>query len=395
MIRVLEYIPINGLKPHGGPIGYLYNLKNGYESIEQEDISLSFLPEDTNFAKKRSVTKLKALNNFMKAIYHRRYYKKLFKESGDHINKKVDFSNYDIIHFHDVVSMFSVRDSLKEFSGRVCLTSHSPVPFFEETQDRMSKLEKILLGKYKKKIKGIDEWSFLNADHIIFPCEYAMEPYKKHWPEFNKLIKDKSIKYVISGTVQCLAKVEKKEIRKKYGIPDDAFLVSYVGRHTDVKGYSDLKEIGRRILADENTWVIVAGKEEPLSRLENNKWVEVGWTNDPHSIISASDLFVLPNKETYFDLVLLEVISLGTPVLVSWTGGNKFFAGKTKGIDFFSTVDEAVSKINEFRSKSNNEKRQMMVENNDLFKKEFTVETFAKNYINLYKDIFKDDGDIR
>ena len=43
------------------------------------------------------------------------------------------------------------------------------------------------------------------------------------------------------------------------------------------------------------------------------------WTNDPHSLINASDMFILPNKETYFDLIMLEVLSMGKIVLATNT----------------------------------------------------------------------------
>ena len=69
-----------------------------------------------------------------------------------------------------------------------------------------------------------------------------------------------------------------------------------------------------------NSW-----KRRTDEGLKTDHWIEVGWTNDPHSLIAASDVFVLPNHETYFDLILLEVLSLGVPVVMSRTGGNKFF----------------------------------------------------------------------
>lgn len=59
--------------------------------------------------------------------------------------------------------------------------------------------------------------------------------------------------------------------------------------------------------------------------LKDSRWKEVGWTNDSQSIIAASDVFVLPNRETYFDIIMLEVLSCGKIVIASRTGGNKYF----------------------------------------------------------------------
>lgn len=391
MIKVLEYIPINALCPRGGPVGYLYNLNEGLKNLGNKDgVEISFLPVDNNFARKRKATSIKWLNDFIKSIYHKKYYKSLLRENGKHLNNNIDLNDYDIIHFHDVTSMFAIRDSLCSYNGKTCLTSHSPVPYFEEIKDRMTNQEKRIFGSVIKSIETIDKWAFSNADYIIFPCEYAMEPYFKHWPIFEQIISNKDIRFVPSGTRECKAKVSKSEVRKMYNIPDDAFVMCYAGRHSEVKGYLDLKAVGSEILKNENTWMLVAGKEAPLKGLNHPRWIEVGWTDDPHSLMAASDLFILPNKETYFDLVLLEVISLGAPALVSNTGGNKYFANKTTGIILFDGLQDAIDKVHSFMNLSKETIRDMKSANKALFKKEFDVNTFAKNYTTLYKDIFNE-----
>ena len=65
--------------------------------------------------------------------------------------------------------------------------------------------------------------------------------------------------------------------------------------------------MGEKLFNNQNTYFLIAGKEEPMKGLDNSHWIEVGWTNDPHSLIAASDVFVLPNHETYFDLVFLSM----------------------------------------------------------------------------------------
>ena len=177
-----------------------------------------------------------------------------------------------------------------------------------------------------------------------------------------------------SGILQCTAKVDSKTVREKYGIPNNAFLISYVGRHNQIKGYDVLKEIGSKILDKKDVYMIIAGSEGPLYHLENKKWIEVGWTNDPHSIIAASNLFILPNRETYFDLVFLEVLSLGVPLLVSNTGGNKYF---------FDTVKDAIKEINSIMKKENKEIEKSKKKNIDLFNKTFNDKEFANRYIEL------------
>ena len=66
MIKVLEYIPINSISPRGGPVGYLYNLKAGFDLIPNKNVEISFLQINENFAKKRKLTKLGFVNDFLK-----------------------------------------------------------------------------------------------------------------------------------------------------------------------------------------------------------------------------------------------------------------------------------------------------------------------------------------
>ena len=58
-------------------------------------------------------------------------------------------------------------------------------------------------------------------------------------------------------------------------------------------------------------------------------------------LVSSSDIFILPNKETYFDLVTLEVMREGTSYSYVQTGGNKFFEryGEEYGIFLYNYGD--------------------------------------------------------
>ena len=110
--------------------------------------------------------------------------------------------------------------------------------------------------------------------------------------------------------------------------------------------------------------------------------------NDPHSLIAASDVFVLPNHETYFDLILLEVLSLGVPVVMSRTGGNKYFEQfKQPGLKFYDTLEEAQDRILDIKKMPVDELCDAKAGIIEMFNNEFTVEKFAKNYINIISEI--------
>lgn len=280
------------------------------------------------------------------------------------------------------------RDNLSNFKGKVLLTSHSPKPAHKEIyEDQLSNIEKVLYSRKLKELEKIDHYSFNRADYIIFPCKEAEEPYYNNWDEYKNIQKTRSdiYKYVPTGAIKCKAKRSRKDILAEYSIPSDSFVVSYVGRHNETKGYDLLKKVGKKILEKhKNVYFLIAGKEEPLKGIEDKRWIEVGWTNDPHSIISAADLFVLPNKETYFDLILLEVLSLGKIVLASDTGGNKYFRKfSDKGIIYFNSEDEAVLKIEDLINLPNEKIIELEKKNEKLFDHNFTMSHFTKNTLKL------------
>ena len=141
-----------------------------------------------------------------------------------------------------------------------------------------------------------------------------------------------------------------------------------------------------------NCYFLIAGAEHPFHGLNHDRWIEVGWTNDPHSVINASDIFVLPNKNTYFDLILLEVMSLGKPVLFTFTGGNKFMYKLNKGGLFkYSTVNEAITELKKIMKFSPSDLGKIGNTNKDIFNDNFTVSKFYENYKSVLKEIEREN----
>lgn len=374
--KVLMWMSESSLKPVGGPAGYLYNI---FIEIQSNNISnIDFLPPGSNKVSLKSKVFTFLKNN----ISHLKFYSfnsSLLKKTI--INKNIDINNYDVIHFHDTISLFKARKLISDFNGKIILTSHSPEPLHQELvnnnySDLKSKHKETLFNV----LNFIDEYAFLRADFIMFPCETAKEPYND-WPFFKKVINDDKGKFLYcpTGTSLPLAKLDKDVIRQKYNIKANAFVISYVGRHNSIKGYDDLKIIGEQILNKyPDVYFIIAGIEHPLKGLNHDRWIELGFTKDPHSLIAASDLFVLPNKQTFFDLILLEVLALGTMVLTTYTGGNKYFERfENINMEYFTTKGEAIDKISKLKKDNNGYDRMI---NENLFKNNFLTSVFIARY---------------
>lgn len=392
MKKVLIYLNENSLASTGGSIGYNYTLKKGLQEIDNEDIVIEYLQgkevsEDINNRVKNVKSEgLRKLIKISKSIV-----KKGLMMYGPSHKAKVDLAEYDAVHFNRTIDLYWAKDSLRDYKGKVILTLHSPTMPCKQMISMLSDFERKYMMWFYAKLPEIDNYAINRADNIIIACEEAEEPYYHEWPGYAEFHKENKHKYVYmtTGTAPKSAFVTKTDMRKKYGIPIDSFVISYVGRHNEIKGYDALKELGKHLLdAYDNVYVFIAGTEGPLYHLEHNRWIEVGWTKDPGSVIQASDIFVLPNKETYFDLVMLEVLSLGQIVVASYTGGNKYFAKyKNSGIFLYNNNIEAENIISQIIKMPEEERKELRRKNLELYKAEFTNEAFAKRYINSLQKI--------
>lgn len=386
--KILLFMNENLLKPTGGPIGYLYNLKTVIDETGVSNIEFIKDYSVNNNTLRSKVNKFIGNKN-KKLILNRILVNSIYKNK---ISKAIDLSEYDIIHFHTTNSMFMNRENIKNFKGKVLLTTHSPKPaHLEIIEDQLSIKERFWYRKKLKSLEKIDVYSFNRADHIIFPCEDAEEPYFNNWSRFKNLKESNAnkFKYIPTGCNKSIVKTTKEEVRRTWNIPNESFVISYVGRHNQTKGYDQLKIIGEKLLREnDNIYFLIAGSEEPLKGLEHERWIEVGWTNDPHSLINASDMFLLPNKETYFDLILLEVLSLGKLILATNTGGNKYFKRfENRGIFHYEGIDEAIQNIRNIINMDDEQKLKLEKHNLEIYGNNFTMQIFLNNYLKILDEV--------
>ncbi len=391
--RVLVYLDKKRLAPKGGPhaVGYFYH----QEMLKREDETLEFidLPEKHVKFKEREQSILKFLPGFLKNLYKNLRQINAVKRllESEPYDSGINLSEYSLVLFHQADHMWRERKQLENYQGIVVFQSHSPIPFGKEVCTDISKMIEIGVKDLHEKYDKVDRYAFDRADYLIFPCEEAEEPYHDTWPYYSIVKKNKigRFNYVLTGITPAVPKRTRDDIFSELAIPKDDFVISYVGRHNSVKGYDILKQIAGSFFENySDSWVISAGKEEPFTRLEHDHWKEIGWTNDAHSYISASDVFILPNRVTYFDIVMLEVLSLGKIVIASNTGGNKYFkkAG-VKGVFLYDTVEEAVELLNMIKSMPLGERISLGQANKEYFDQHLTVSTMYDRYIEVLSSL--------
>ena len=391
-MKVLIYLEEDKIAPVGGPLGVGYHM---YQTIRDNSIDyIEFLPgnskqKEREAKQKAWLYKSKLLTKIVRSVRHIIEYRNMFDNPVDNSNL---FAKYDIVHFHRTSDMYKQRKSLAHFKGKVIITSHSPIPLAQELYAAaVTNIERRFMKKKWEKFEEMDAWSFLNADYIVFPCEDAEEPYYLNWKYYKTIHEKKknNYRYIPTGISNISPSKDRTAIRKQYNIPQEQFLVVYAGRHNEVKGYDSLKSIGSCFLnQEENSSFLIAGTEGPLKRLEHERWIEAGWTREVHAIINAGDVFILPNKYTYFDLIMLEVLALGKIVIASRTGGNKYFEkAKVKGVFLYDTEDQAIELLHQIKNLSKEKKIELEKSNREYFEEHLTAEKYVNTYVEMIQTI--------
>lgn len=394
----------------GGPAGYLYNIKEYIIKHKEENYPVYFLkdlinnnesnnPIEKKLNKKSLKKKIINWCNNTKFLKQRIDALRIVKYSNSKLYQNsipIDLNYFDIIHFHFCFDLLTAKNLLKDFKGKIILTSHSPQPASCEISEIITKrfsLTRFFIYKYLVS-KELKSWSM--ADYLMFPVKEATEPYKinnnmKLFLETNK----HKLLYCPSSILDTTTNSNKDWIFKQLNIPPDSFIITYVGRHNIIKGYDQLKKIGEYILKNNpKVYFVIAGNEYPIKRLNHCRWIELGWIDYGKELIANSDLFILPNKETYFDLITLEVLRAGTPILMTKTGGNKHFLSysntNTTGIFFYeySNIEMASNNIsNLIKLKETGEIDEIKNYNRQLFLTHFTVKSFLERYITCLNNI--------
>ena len=381
----------------GGPSGYLSQIKNAIKGTEYENtiyfVSDILKKNNDNIFKKNSRKNLSSLG-FLKYL---RSTLSLYKSVSCPIKEEVitfNINEFTHIHFHSTSDLYLARNILGNYRGTILLTSHSPEPSADEKIKRAygSKSSSIFIQYMRNFLLKIDLYAFRKADYLMFPVSQATEPY-----EVDSLCKN-ILELRADNIVCCPTCINDfifdkdyiAQFRTKYGIPKDAFIVCYMGRHNEIKGYDILKDIAQKVLeSNSNVYFVIAGNSGEIAPLQNKRWIEIGWTDKGNEIIAASDLFILPNRQTYFDLIALEVLRAGTPILMSFTGGNKYFYEKfpdSQCFQFFN-ISSTLEAVNSIEQLSKDTEKLISIKNEAryVWLNNFTMKNYLESYLIMLK----------
>lgn len=224
---------------------------------------------------------------------------------------KYKCSNYSDILFHDAFSLAACIDLLPHHQN-IWLQSHSPEKPSEEFRHiHTSQLEEIHW------IEKMERVAFKRANILLFPNEGSTRPYKD-------LIGDsKCIEYIASGC-QKMPKVN------PVPLAENLYYFFYIGRQNHIKGFDIVIDAFRHASKQrDDLHLFIAGNG---SRFDDKNITCLGRIDKPEVWLSSVDYMLNLNRKSYFDLSIMEALSVGTPIVMSHTDGHADLKGRSRGI---------------------------------------------------------------
>ncbi len=404
-VLIWDYFPQKNI---GGPAGYLFNVHKYLE--EHPNSQITFLTDivkkdypDVEFqyqqinVRKRRIPFAQIFFQLEKAY---EYCIKPFLTIPEDMPRNVDVNQFDFIHIHQADQVSQFAKLYPNYKGKLILTSHCPCPFTIERKDsaasKGSNLYK-LLTFFNSLLLYPESRAYDKVNYIMFPCKGARESYEKN-PKIKRSFIRNSRKFFYVPSAIMDHQVGNRDIQKlsELGIPDDAFVITYFGRHIPIKGYDILKDVGIKLLEKFPNLYFVCAGEGSVTPPVHQRWKELGFINNVDDLLPQSSLYVLPNRETYFDLITLQILRAGVPLLMSTTGGNKLFlelpASEIKGLVFFDIanidhLEHLIAKMINLKQTSLEKYQAMGKLNRELFEKYFTLDKYISNYIKCINNL--------
>lgn len=241
----------------------------------------------------------------------------------------------DIIHLHNLHGYYLnypilFRYLANEFRGKIVWTLHDCWPFtghcayytlygctkWQEGCDQCPAQHKypwsfgLDCSSYNYRLK---KKCFTNVKNltIVVPSQWLKRQVKRSF------LKDYPVRVIPNGIDLYLFQrnLQTKNIRDKYGIPSQAFVILCVASHWDEgKGWPVLRNISEHLSG--NMYLVVVGAGMPY--LKFNRVIQIKRTEDISELVqlySMADVFLNPSLQETFSMVTLEALACGLPVI--------------------------------------------------------------------------------
>lgn len=230
------------------------------------------------------------------------------------INK---FKFCDIMHYHTIDFKFFLTIKFSKFSG----TSVAYVHFVPQTIEDSLKLPKNVKKIFYKYII----WFYKSVDHLVVVNPYFIDLLKSYGVHENKITYIPN--FVSEENFYNLEKSEKDQLKERYNISRNKFVVLGVGQVQSRKGILDFIEVAKKLPHIEFLWAggfsfghITEGYSELKKIMEkppsNVKFLGIISREDMNEVYNLADLMFLPSFSELFPMSVLEAMALKLPILL-------------------------------------------------------------------------------
>lgn len=315
MKKIVHYSKL--IRPGGGPAGYLYNLE--VASCNSQRVEVRY-EERLDSRIKPSNSKARK-NNILKDL-RRAFsdFKRIFKGKSLSTLKDVKGS---VIIFHGVgeaLLFLNHKDNL-DSSNKYYLMMHSPVPpYIELASDTGNGIVKNLRAYLLRKIESR---CLRKIDGLVVPNIHAIDNYYSDQPKLRALLESKDYKEIPTGieAIDTTQFRSRNAVLSNINVNPENIVVGYFGRFISDKGFDNFKTIVEGSDTSDITFISAGEGNLPLPQSSN--YINLGWRSDALELINAVDYVLVPNNVAYFDLIILEALSMGKRVITTYVGGSK------------------------------------------------------------------------
>ena len=223
----------------------------------------------------------------------------------------------DITHYHTIDSKFYLFLGLHKRNGITVGYVHM-LPETVETSIQLPRL--IKRGFYKYMISF-----YKRMDYLVTVNSYFIDKLENYGVDRSKITYIPN--YVSDEVFFKCCEVDKRELRRKYSIPEDKFVVLGVGQLQVRKGIFDFVEVAKRMPDIQFVWAggfsfgaITDGYSEVKKIMEhppeNVRFLGIIERSLMPEIYNTADVMFLPSFEELFPMTVLESMSCKIPVLL-------------------------------------------------------------------------------
>ncbi len=131
------------------------------------------------------------------------------------------------------------------------------------------------------------------------------------------------VSLITPGVARAERVIDKAVAKRTFGLPEDAFVIAFVGNRYDIKGLPTLLLALQALPVLVNLLVVGNAEQVGLYQAQAEKLGVgqrvrfLGAVNGVEQVYQAADCLVHPTLEDTFAMVVLEAMSYGLPVVVS------------------------------------------------------------------------------